>query len=144
MSEELSKNDLFILMESYKNNIQLNTTLLEQQKQMMVMNGTSIEKQEELYTKVDELIGKITSCSNTISDNNSKLMTSLTVLSASITTQTDQNFNKLSKEHDKLSFKLYIAFIGMTGIILSIIGLAINFADKYHSLSDLLKTHIGG
>lgn len=144
MSDELSKNDLYILMESYKNNIQLNTTLLEQQKQIMVLNSSSIEKQEELCTRVDELIEKVKQCSVVISDNNSKLMTSLTLLSATMTTKIDDEFVKLSREHDKLSTKLYVAFIGMTGIIISIIGLAVSFADKYHSVAELLKKHVGG
>ena len=50
----------------------------------------------------------------------------------------------LSNEHGKITNKIYLAFIAMGGIIISVIGLAISFADKFHSLSILLKNQIGG
>lgn len=72
--DQLSKNDLYILMESYKNNIQLNTTLLEQQKQLMVMNDTSIQKQKELCNTLDDFIKNISTCSQEILKNNVEII----------------------------------------------------------------------
>jgi Fe2+ transport system protein B len=173
MTEEISKNDLFILMESYKNNIQLNTTLLEQQKQIMVINSQAIEKHQDLCKSVDELIDKLTTCSRILSDNHTKISNDLNMLStrlgAEFTTlntnltikmgneadklnsndtkicnKLDTEKTNLSNEHEKITNKVYLAFIAMGGLVISIIGLAISFADKFHSLSTLLKSHIGG
>jgi hypothetical protein len=161
MSEELSKNDLYILMESYKNNIQLNTTLLEQQKQMMSLNNLSIEKQQRLCDSVDDLIEKLAYCSKIIAENHVKLSDDLSSTSNKITTQINnvsmtlekcnssvvnqftEKCGKLSKEHSSLSIKMYIAFAGMIGIIISGINLSIAFAEKYHAISDMLIKHIG-
>lgn len=173
MTEEISKNDLFILMDSYKNNIQLNTTLLEQQKQMMVINSQAIEKHQDLCKSVDELIDKLTTCSKVLSDNHTKISNDLNMLSTRLGTEFNnlntnltikmsneadrlnandtKLINKfeyettgLSNEHGKITNKIYLAFIAMGGIIISVIGLAISFADKFHSLSILLKNQIGG
>ena len=75
--DQLSKNDLFILMDSYKNNIQLNTTLLEQQKQMLQLHSNVLEKQNETMTMLDNLILKLGKCSETIGTNQTSLSTSL-------------------------------------------------------------------
>jgi cysteinyl-tRNA synthetase len=173
MTEEISKNDLFILMDSYKNNIQLNTTLLEQQKQIMVINNQAIEKHQDLCKSVDELVEKLTICSKVLSDNHTKISNDLNILSTKLVNEfTTLNTNltikmsnegdrlnandtklinkfelettNLSNEHGKINNKLYLAFISMSAIIISIIGLAISFADKFHSLSVLLKNPIGG
>ena len=173
MGDELSKNDLFILMESYKNNVQLNTTLLEQQKQIMIMNGQTIERQQALCKSVDDLVEKLTTCSKILSENHIKISNDLSTISTKICTNMNElgnslenticeetgklnkcctelsnkveiNTTHLSHEHSKITNKIYLAFIGMSGIIVSIITLSISFADKYHTLSTVIKSHIGG
>ena len=48
----------------------------------------------------------------------------------------------LELEHEKLNNKLYIAFIGMVGIVISVISLAISFADKFNSLKLLIGKYL--
>jgi len=174
MTEEISKNDLFILMDSYKNNIQLNTTLLEQQKQIMIINNQAIEKHQDLCKSVDELVEKLTICSKVLSDNHTKISNDLNILSSRLVNEFttlnnnltikmsnesdklntndtklinkfEYDTNNLSNEHGKITNKIYLAFIAMSGIIIAVISLAISFADKFHTLSTLLKNPaIGG
>ncbi len=129
--DQIKANDLYIFMESYKNNIQLNTTLLEQQKQLMVMNDQAIDKQKELCTTLDSFITNITTCSQKILDNNIEII-------KKVEDRTNEIKNQLILEHEKLNNKLYIAFIGMIGIVISVISLAISFADKFNSLKILI------
>jgi CHASE3 domain sensor protein len=129
--DQLSKNDLYILMESYKNNIQLNTTLLEQQKQLMVMNDTSIQKQKELCNTLDDFIKNISTCSQEILKNNVEII-------KKIEESTSEIKNQSALESERIHNKLYIALIGMIGIVISVIGLAIAFAEKFNSLRVLI------
>jgi flagellar biosynthesis regulator FlaF len=148
---QLSKQDLYILMESYKNNIQLNTTLLEQQKQILSLHDASMEKQKELCKSIDDLVEKLGHCSKVISDSQSKLnenqvklSNDLSAVSTNVTNTINNVSNKTSLDFAKLYNYMYVAFFGMGGLILSIIGMAISYADKYKSLIDLLNKHIGG
>lgn len=129
--DQIKANDLYIFMESYKNNIQLNTTLLEQQKQLMVMNDQAIDKQKELCATLDAFITNITTCSQKILDNNIEII-------KRVEDRTNEIRTQLIIEHEKLNNKLYIAFIGMVGIVISVISLAISFADKFNSLKLLI------
>jgi len=146
MGDELSKQDLFILMDSYKNNIQLNTTILEQQRQILIMNDNFIEKQKDLCDSVDNLVDRLSECSKILIDNHVVLNSSITHMETSIRTtletmvnklliESNTNCAKLTLDHSKLSNKIYIAMGGMVTIILSIIGLMITFLNKFHSLA---------
>lgn len=51
----LSRADLYLVMESYRNNIALNTTLVEQQKQVILLQNDIIDKQQELADVLKEI-----------------------------------------------------------------------------------------
>ena len=143
--DQLSKNDLYILMESYKNNIQLNTTLLEQQKQLMVMNNEAIEKQKELCDTLDKFIGHLTTCSQRLEDNHNKVVTLIESKSAfldakvgSVSTQLTNMCSTNSVEHAKLTNRVYVGWAGMATIILAVLSLAITYADKFNYILKLI------
>lgn len=137
--DQLSKNDLYILMESYKNNIQLNTTLLEQQKQLMIMNTAAIEKQKEFCSTLDKFIENLTNCSKKLEDNHVKIVELIDNKSSDIQTKIITHDSTNSVEHSKITNKLYVALGGMILIILAVIELSITYSSKFN---DLL-THIG-
>ena len=137
-SAQLNKQDLFILMDSYKNNIQLNSTLLEQQKQMLTLHAQTIEtqkevmeRQKELCSNIDDLVEKLTNCSKILADNHSKLSLDI-----------GNVVSNISKCQSSLSVKLYICLGGMISVLLSVIGLATVYADKIKVLNDLIVRHI--
>lgn len=150
MSDEFTKQDLFILMESYKNNIQLNTTILEQQKQILILNDQFIEKQRDLCDSVDQLINRLNDCSKTLAENHavltgsinsmsSKLSTSLESMSKDIKMESTNACSRLTVDHSNLKNQIYVAMGGMVLIILSLVGLFSSFMNKFDSLATLLK-----
>ena len=136
---QLSKNDLYILMESYKNNIQLNTTLLEQQKQLMIMNTAAIEKQKEFCSTLDKFIENLTNCSKKLEDNHIKIVDLIDNKTSDIGTKIITMESNNSIEHSKITNKLYVALGGMVLIVIAVINLAFTYADKFN---DIIK-HLG-
>jgi hypothetical protein len=145
--DNLSKQDLYILMESYKNNIQLNTTLLEQQKQLIILNDQSMNKQQELCNDIDKLIEKVTTCLEIIQTNQTKLEENQEKLKEN---QEKLNldiisFSSNSKlEHGKIVNRIYLALGGMVTIIISVIGLAATYSDKIAAVANIINNHIKG
>jgi hypothetical protein len=137
-SDKLSKNDLYILMESYRNNIQLNTTLLEQQKQLIVMINQSVEKQKELCSNMDTFIQNLTTCSTRLEENHGKVIGLIESKTNSISTQLTMTSGTNSVEHSSIKNKIYVGWIGMGMIIISLIGLAISYADKIQNILKLI------
>ena len=138
--DQLSKNDLYILMESYKNNIQLNTTLLEQQKQLLIMTNESIDKQKDLCLTLDKFIENLTNCSKRMDDNHNAIMNRLSNVNTQVTTTSATN----SVEHSKITNRIYVAFGGMVLIILAVIDLAMTYSDKLSTVAEQLAKHIRG
>lgn len=137
--DQLSKNDLYILMESYKNNIQLNTTLLEQQKQLIIMNTAAIEKQKEFCSTLDKFIENLTNCSKKLEDNHIKIVDLIDNKTSDIGTKIITMESNNSIEHSKITNKLYVALGGMVLIVIAVINLAFTYADKFN---DIIK-HLG-
>jgi len=139
MEDKLSKNDLFILMESYKNNIQLNTTLLEQQKQLLIMNASAIDKQKEFCETLDRFIQNVTSCSEKMNVNYTKLTKLIEDKSNTITSQITNGCADSKVEHSGIRLRIYMAMIGMGGIIISLISLAITYSKEIHELTTYIS-----
>ena len=139
MEDKLSKNDLFILMESYKNNIQLNTTLLEQQKQLIIMNTSAIDKQKEFCETLDRFIQNITSCSEKMNENYTKLTKLIEDKSNTITSQITNGCADSKVEHSGIRLRIYMAMIGMGGIIISLISLAMTYSKEIHELTTYIS-----
>jgi hypothetical protein len=139
MEDKLSKNDLFILMESYKNNIQLNTTLLEQQKQLLIMNASAIDKQKEFCETLDRFIQNVTSCSEKMNVNYTKLTKLIEDKSNTITSQITNGCADSKVEHSGIRLRIYMAMIGMGGIIISLISLAMTYSKEIHELTTYIS-----
>jgi hypothetical protein len=109
MSEDnLTKDDLVLLMESYRNMITLHQTILDQ-------SGKTIEKIDDMLTKQDKIYGRQKStCDilNRCADNLEKTCTN-------IQTHTLESV----KDHGKIINKIHVGWIGMASIILSLVGM---------------------
>jgi hypothetical protein len=129
-------------MESYKNNIQLNTTLLEQQKQLMIMNTSAIEKQRELCDTLDKFIENLTKCSQTLSENHSKVVKLIedgnNCITNTISSQMITCSVKTEQEHTSIKNKINLLYVGIGSIVLAVIGLTTVFADKFLHLSEIV------
>lgn len=119
----LSLKDLSILMEAYKNNIELSTTLLEQEKQVLLQQDEIIEKQNKL---LDNLEQSQRSC-----DDKVKTVTNVEyeILDLIKTFRTDLALN-LEKKSSSVKALIYGSYVGMLTIIISLIGLIYLLTDK--------------
>jgi predicted PurR-regulated permease PerM len=111
----VEKDDIFLLLESYKNSIELSSTLLEQQKQI-------VEKESEIIKNQNEIIKKIEDTTDTLEKLSDK-QTSLQIES--------------NKDHNKLYTLIYFSLGGMVSIILGLIGLLVMFSDKFNLIKNI-------
>lgn len=90
----LDREDLFLLMESYRNTIELNTTLLERQ------------------DALTQILERIANEVETVKINQ-----------ADIKKTVDGNRKDETAEHSRHTIRLYAAFAALTTIILALIGI---------------------
>lgn len=127
----LSISDLQLLMESYKNTIQLNTVLMEQQKQVLEKQGEIIGKQNETVTTIHNILIQM-------KDHTEDLVVMKEALEASCTIKTQELQQVLSKEHNSLSLKLYGGIIGLGLMVLSLIGFTVKAFAKFDLIDSIV------
>lgn len=123
MSEELTKDDLVLLMESYRNMITMHQTILDQ-------TSKTIDKLDGIATKQDSLFSKQGSVCLQLGNINGKVDKldtgdNIDELKAKVIDKLQDHEKKSIEDHGKITNKIYIGWIGMGTIIMSIIGLAV-------------------
>lgn len=133
-----SKDDLYIMMKSYENNIVLNTTLLEQQKLTVECQKKVITKQEYIYELIKNLVEKIQNNSSSIKDVQEEIQNINSMLIEDSKSRST-NISILSKEHNRINIKLYGAIGTLVVIVLGLISLSFQaFVPIRQALTTLL------
>jgi uncharacterized coiled-coil protein SlyX len=140
--KHLSKDDLFLLMESYRNMIQLHSTLVEQQKSIMELQHTLIAKQDNISMKqvktCDQLAliaSKLDDCSNNLIKTNDNIQLACNNIDKNInggieTVKDKMNGNQveITKQHSGITNRVYIAMGLMGTIVIALIGLSVQLS----------------
>lgn len=124
MSEDkLTKDDLVLLMESYRNMITMHQTILDQSSKTIEKMDTIVNKQDTLFSKqgqicnsLDKITGSLDSTAKNLSD---------------VAKNANTHEKKTIEDHGKLANKIHLGWIGMGTIIMGLIGLIIMLI-KFH------------
>jgi hypothetical protein len=132
MPDQLTKDDLVLLMESYRNMIIMHQTILDQtNKTIDKLNGMSekqdfiFSKQNNLYDTLKNIVEKVNNSSLELKSNNEKTEE----LKSNIVEKLNSHELKSTEDHSKLTNKIYIGWIGMISIILALIGLGLTLLN---------------
>lgn len=142
MSEDITKNDLKIYMDSYENMILLHKTVLDQQTEMTRLLTDVVENQNQISgkqmttcTAIQGITTKLDECSDKLTGSGDKLDLSTEKLKEKLADHNEESI----KEHGKIKNRVYIAY-GISGtIIIGLLGLLWKFSD----IIDLIKS-VGG
>ena len=158
----LSRSDLYLVMESYRNNIALNTTLVEQQKQLLMLQNDIIEKQQELAETLREIAqnGKdlikkqedvlirttesaksFESCAGDIAKKEGSILeaqkaldTTLETVKKDLITAMVLDRSACSADHGSLKNSIKLIVGTFAAITIGLIGLAATIFSKYGTL----------
>jgi hypothetical protein len=132
MPDQLTKDDLVLLMESYRNMIIMHQTILDQtNKTIDKLNGMSekqdfiFSKQNNLYDTLKNIVEKVNNSSLELKSNNEKTEE----LRSNVVEKLNSHELKSAEDHSKLTNKIYIGWIGMISIILALMGLGLTLLD---------------
>jgi uncharacterized coiled-coil protein SlyX len=147
----LSKEDLYLLMESYRNMIQMHSTLAEQHKTIIDLQNEIISKQEKISLKqvsssdqLTRVTDKLEECSANLIKTNENVQASSSKIDKSISTEIGYVRDKmgrhqvdLTKQNASVINRIYISIGLMATIIIGLIGIMIGLLDKYNLLSEV-------
>lgn len=131
---DLTKQDLFLLLDSYKNTVELNTTLLEQIKKLLEVVHDIEDLETESVKKKEEIVNQIISLASKITEN----QTSLTTLQSKLEAKFLESKIDIIKEVGKIKLLIYGAYSGMIMIIIGLIGLICSLIDRFSLLKEII------
>jgi hypothetical protein len=134
-ADKIDRDDLFLLMESYKNTIELNTTLLERQEIVNDMQVKLMESIKEICKNQSMILSEIKAVPDAfltvaekiageikkLNDNHTK---DLRDIKDNVATGRNADF----KEHAGLNMRIYVALSGMAAIVAALVGLIVTIA----------------
>lgn len=147
----LHLSDLKLLMENYQNVVQLNTILLEQQKQIVELQkevvrnqGNISRSQTDIYDKIDGMISKVDLCPQSFKQTNDNIEGKYKDLDSAMHGRFDSTVLKVEstkqavdsvkldmiKQHSGITNRLYVALVGSVVIILTLIGILTTAYEK--------------
>ncbi len=126
MSEDkLTRDDLVLLMESYRNMITMHQTILDQSEK-------TIEKMDNIANKQDSLFSKQGHICNTLDKVSTNLDDTIKGLAES-TKAANAHEKETIKQYSQVINKIHLGWIGMGTIIMGLIGL-IFMLIKFHQM----------
>lgn len=139
-TKHLSKEDLFLLMESYRNMTTMHSTLVEQQKQLMAYQSNMIQKQDDISSQQNAICNKLTRVTEKLEECIKILVKNNEAVSSKCN-DIESNVNAVAKElsgqHAGLNSKIYTSMGLMATIVIGLITMIYNLIDKYHVLNDM-------
>ena len=124
--DKLSRDDLYLLMDSYKNTIELNTTLSHQQNAIIEQQHLILEQDKKTGEKMDLLIQKL-------GDHT----TALTNIQTEMTVTNSARRLECNKEHSSMTIKVYGVIASLIIIIIALIAL-IKPAHNYNEIKTVV------
>lgn len=162
----LSRSDLYLVMESYRNNIAMNTTLVEQQKQLLILqndilekqqnfaetlreiaqNGKDlIKKQEDVLTRTSESAKSFEYCAEDIAKKEEIILEAQKVLDTTLDTVKKDLITAMtldryacSADHGSLKNSIKLIVGTFAAITLGLVGLAATIFSKYGTLDRIV------
>lgn len=122
--EKLTRDDLVLLMESYRNMITMHQTILDQISRTMSKTEDITKASDAHLQKQIEICSSLKVISNDVKDISSKL---------SINSNDIEEFEKKAiEQHGKVINKIHIGWIGMGTIVVALIGIVISLLKFLH------------
>lgn len=127
----LSRDDLFLLMEAYRNNIELSTTLLQQQNQIIDQMKITTSRQEDICSLISGVATKLDACAEGLNNTCNERVLENTKYQA-----------KITKEHAVLGHKINLVYVGLGTLLIPLIAFLIEALDKLE-LIHLIADNLG-
>lgn len=138
-NKELSRDDLFLLMESYKTTIESNTTLLQQQETLLQQHNTIIDKQKEVSQSISQILKDLGQYTKEIGELEHSLLEAKNECKTSVTEVLSNHNLERVKEHSSIKLRLYIVYAGLVGVVASLTTLLIGAFDKFKIIEEIAR-----
>jgi hypothetical protein len=140
--DSLNRADLYLLLDSYKNSVEISTVISEQLRQIAELQTKFsdeekdlLQKQKEIYDCLLKIVDLLKTYSNEIKESNDKVSLTITGYEKNLATfQVEQK-----GWFDKVISRIYLIYIGIGSVVISLCGIIYLLLNKIEILSEIAK-----
>jgi uncharacterized UPF0160 family protein len=143
--DDIQKADLYLLLDSYKNSVELSTVIMEQLRQIADLQtkfneeeSNSLEKQKEIYDCLANIAKLLKTYSGDIKNSNEKVYEKIINFEQTLSTFKEEQRGLFGKVGGKIN----LVYVGLASLIASLIWIIYLLIEKLDILSKI-ATHIG-
>jgi len=140
--DALNRADLYLLLDSYKNSVELSTVIMEQlrqiaelQAQFHVEEKESLQKQKEIYNCLTNIIQILKSHSDNIKSSNDRVHDKINSYEKSLSTFQAEQEGLFGKVGNKIN----LVYVGLGSLIISLVGIIYLLVEKLEILKGIEK-----
>lgn len=134
--QNLTKNDLNLLMESYKNMFLLHQTILDQQTQMSELLEKIVDKQSKSCNELEKVSSTLKDCVTILRENQKDFRDNINNVSDKISSHDATSIDG----HGKIRNRIYLAMGGSATVIVALIGLIWKLYIDHQAIAEILRT----
>lgn len=116
---DLTKDDLILLMDSYRNHFAMNQTLLSEITKIIDQQNIITQKQDAIISKQSKVCDKLQTCADSLTKANEKI----DGMQTNVVKEIHEHSLESSKDHGSTRSKVYVGIVGMGLIVIGLIGL---------------------
>ena len=134
--DKLTKDDLVLLMESYRNMITMHQTILDQGTKIVDVLNTIATKQDSLFSKQGNICSTLNKIQENVCESNNTIKSSkdkIETVGSNLGEKLNNHEKKSIEDHGKITNKIYIGWVGMVSIIIALIGLTLAITNMIHT-----------
>jgi len=135
----LKKPDLDLLLGAYKNQIELNSVILERQNQLLMQQQQIVDKIKIVCESVEKVVQKVDASSSKAIEVQEKLFEKTTDEVKEVKEKLTNFEISTTKAYGNLKYLLYVAFIGLAGIAVSLVNLLWSTYNKFDTIEKVFS-----
>ncbi len=114
-----TRSDLSMLLDAYRNQVETNQTLMEQQSRLIEQHIQILDRQQEVCNDVNQVINKLSRLSERESEKHADLQDKINTSQLSCVT-----------DHSSMKTRMSILYVGIGAIVIALINLAYSAYEK--------------
>jgi len=135
----LKKPDLDLLLGAYKNQIELNSVILERQNQLLMQQQQIVDKIKIVCESIEKVVQKVDASSSKAIEVQEKLFEKTTDEVKEVKEKLANFEISTTKAYGNLKYLLYVGFIGLSGIAVSLVNLLWSTYSKFDTIEKVFN-----
>jgi len=140
--QDIQKTDLYLLLDSYKNSVEISTVIMEQLRQIADLQNKfndggrdSLTKQQDVFRCLENIVSLLKKYSDDIESSNTRVHSKITDFEKNLSIFEATQEGRFGKVGSKIN----LVYVGLGSLVVSLLGIIYLLIEKLHLIAEIAK-----